>query len=135
MSDTDQESFPQTAAIFYQNKTTYLTTEDMGICRALLAAGAPGKKMEDSGRGVSPLHSAKRGNEMCLFLIEAGADVGQVDNSGMSPLHAAAAAGRGDACEILLNSITPHHPDKEGRGGTCGPAQVVTVGRFQVGPR
>ena len=48
-------------------------------------------KMEDLGRG-SPLRSAKRGKEVCPSLIEAEADVGQVDNSGMSPVHAAAHA-------------------------------------------
>lgn len=92
---------------------------------------------EEEGRGSS-LRSAKRGKEVCPFLIEAEADVGQVDNSGMSPVHAAAAPGLGAVSEILLNINTSQHPDKEERGGTCGTTceKVVAVGRsFQVGPR
>lgn len=52
-----------------------------------------------------PLHfAASKGfTEICLFLIEHGAEIDARDNSGNTPLHLAAGRGQDETVELLLS--------------------------------
>jgi ankyrin repeat protein len=70
----------------------------------LLAAGA---SLAKQGRSEAvPLHSAATGfadrsQQICELLLDAGADVSELDSSGWTALHCAAFFGRKEICELL----------------------------------
>ena len=62
-------------------------------------------------------------NDVCKYLIENGAGVGEAGYGGMQPLHHAINHMREATCEVLLElGANPNAGDAHGRGGQTGVA-------------
>ena len=80
----------------------------LGAANALLDAGADPNTPASNAFRVCPIHSAaahrdpERSLGLCRLLLERGANPNVAQAGGWTPLHQAAAHGRGDVVELLL---------------------------------
>ncbi|QFP77867.1 ankyrin repeat domain-containing protein [Deinococcus sp. AJ005] len=75
------------------------------VAALLLSLGADANTVSQNAMQVGPLHSAVTGNHTNLVrkLLEAGADVNAVQNSGFTPLMGAAQNGNAELVRLLLS--------------------------------